>query len=236
MSAPIQRPLAALLAIVTVAALVASCTSDEADTTVAVVGRDEECELADTELDAGQIAFEFSNEADDVNELYVLRENGDVVGEVENVTTGTSRTLSVDLAAGEYEVRCKPGQSGDGFATSFTVTGAGGEAVATPDRELAVEAVDFTYPGLDLEGITAGETIRFEMVNDGTQQHEFEVLDPNGEAVGEVAAMDPGATGGATITFDEPGTYTYQCILVDPATDQEHTKLGMTGTFDVASG
>ena len=33
----------------------------------------------------------------------------------------------------------------------------------------------------------------------------------------------------------EPGTYTYQCILVDPATDQEHTKLGMTGTFEVAA-
>lgn len=235
MSAPILRPLAAAFTVVALAAIVASCSSDDADTTVAVVGRDKECEISENQLEAGSTAFEFTNEADDVNELYVLRENGDVVSEVENVTTGTTRTLTVDLAAGEYEVRCKPGQTGDGFASSFTVTGEGGEAVATPDRELSLEAVDFTYPGLDLGGITAGETIRFEMTNNGTQQHEFEVLDPDGEAVGEVAAMDPGATGGATITFDEPGEYTYQCILVDPATDQQHDSLGMTGTFEVAA-
>lgn len=235
MSAPILRPLAAAFTVVALAAIVASCSSDDADTTVAVVGRDKECEISENQLEAGSTAFEFTNEADDVNELYVLRENGDVVSEVENVTTGTTRTLTVDLAAGEYEVRCKPGQTGDGFASSFTVTGEGGEAVATPDRELSLEAVDFTYPGLDLGGITAGETIRFEMTNTGTQQHEFEVLDPDGEAVGEVAAMDPGATGGATITFDEPGEYTYQCILVDPATDQQHDSLGMTGTFEVAA-
>lgn len=235
MSAPILRPLAAAFTVVALAAIVASCSSDDADATVAVVGRDKECEISENQLEAGPTAFEFTNEADDVNELYVLRENGDVVSEVENVTTGTTRTLTVDLAAGEYEVRCKPGQTGDGFASSFTVTGAGGEAVATPDRELSLEAIDFTYPGLDLGGITAGQTIRFEMTNKGTQQHEFEVLDPDGEAVGEVAAMDPGATGGATITFDEPGEYTYQCILVDPDTDQQHDSLGMTGTFEVAA-
>ncbi len=47
--------------------------------------------------------------------------------------------------------------------------------------------------------------------------------------------MDPGAEGGATITFDEPGEYTYQCILVDPATEEEHSALGMTGTFRVGA-
>ena len=39
----------------------------------------------------------------------------------------------------------------------------------------------------------------------------------------------------ATITFDEPGEYTYQCILIDPATDQQHDSLGMTGTFEDAA-
>ena len=34
---------------------------------------------SENQLEAGSTAFEFTNEADDVNELYVLRENGDVV-------------------------------------------------------------------------------------------------------------------------------------------------------------
>ncbi len=50
--------------------------------------------------------------------------------------------------------------------------------------------------------ITAGETIRFEMTNSGDQAHEFEVLLPDGEALGEVAAIEPGEEGGATMTFD----------------------------------
>ena len=234
MSSSHLRRIAAMLTLVVLATATA-CSSDEADATVAVTGTDDGCELARDELDAGAIAFEFTNEADDVNELYVLRADGDVVSEVENVTTGTTRTLTVDLAAGEYEVRCKPGQTGDGFATPFEVSGDGGEAAPTPEREIAFDAVEFTYPGLELEGITAGQTIRFEMTNEGTQQHEFEVIDPDGAAVGEVAAMDPGAEGGATITFDEPGEYTYQCILVDPATEEEHSALGMTGTFRVGA-
>ncbi len=216
-----------------VVALAAGCSTEAADTTVAVTGRDDACELAETTLPAGNISFEFTNRADDVNELYVLRENDEIAAEVENVTTGTTRTLTADLVAGEYKVRCKPGQTGEGFTTEFQVTGEGGTALRDPDRTISFEAVDFTYPDLDVSDIVDGETIRFEMTNNGDQQHEFEVLGPDGEPLGEVAAMDPGANGGATISFDEPGEYVYQCILIDPATKKAHTELGMEGTFDV---
>jgi len=211
-----------------------ACSVGSADSSAAVTGTDDACNLDVEELAAGKIDFDFTNESDDVSELYVLRENGDVVAEVENVTTGTTRTLTVDLVAGDYQVRCKPGQIGDGIASSFTVTGEGGTAQATAGREIEFDAVDFTYEDLDLSDITAGETIRFEMVNDGEQPHEFEVLDPDGEAIGEVAATEVGATGGATLTFETSGTYTYQCILIDADTNQPHTDLGMIGTFDVA--
>jgi plastocyanin len=228
-----RRLAAALTAALLAVAGLSACSTEKADASVAVTGTDDACEIAEDRLDAGRVAFEFTNEADDISELYVLRDNGDVVSEVENVTTGTRRTLTVDLAAGDYEVRCKPGQTGDGYSSPFEVTGEGGEAQAEPDRQVDVTAVDFAYPGLDIGKVTSGQTLRFEMTNDGTQQHEFEVLGPDGEAVGEVAAMDPGATGGATITLSEPGEYRYQCILVDPATKQPHTELGMTGTFQV---
>ncbi len=226
----------ALAAAVGAITSLSACSFGSADATVAVTGTDDSCVIDDGDLTAGKIDFDFTNEADDVSELYVLRANGDVVSEVENVTTGTSRTLTVDLVAGEYAVNCKPGQTGDGFSSTFIVTGEGGTVQATPDREIGFEAVDFTYVDLDLRDITAGETIRFEMLNSGGQPHEFEVLDPGGEALGEVAAIEAGETGGATISFAAPGEYTYQCILIDPATGKDHTELGMIGTFDVADG
>ena len=190
-------------------------------------------ERTEDDSQAGKIDFEFTNEADDVSELYVLRPDADVVSEVENVTTGTSRTLTVDLAAGDYLVRCVPGQTGEGHSTPFTVTGEGGADVAEADREISFDAVDFTYENLDLSDIVTGETIRFEMENKGDQPHEFEVLDPADEPVGEIAGIAAGFSGGATMTFEAPGVYTYQCILIDPETGKDHTKLGMIGTFEV---
>ncbi len=226
-----NRLLTSVLVALTLSAV--ACSTDSADTVTSVRGTDDGCLIADSELPAGRIEFGFVNEASDVNELYVLRENGDVVNEVENVTTGTQRSLTLDLSAGEYRLVCKPGQVGEGFASTFTVVGAGGEEVADADRTIEFEAVDFTYNDLDLSDVVVGETIRFEMTNRGGQDHEFEVLDPRGEGIGEVGATKPGAVGGATITFTEPGTYTYVCVLIDPATDKEHVELGMTGSFQV---
>ncbi len=220
-------PIAALLTL-------AACSTEAADVTVDVTGTDDACVIESDIVDAGKVGFEFRNESSKVNELYVLKANGDTLGEVENVTTGTSRTLTVDLVAGDYLVRCKPGQSGDGFESPFTVTGDGGAAQAEADREIDFEAVDFDYENLDTSGIASGDTIRFVMTNAGEQAHEFEVLDPDDEPIGEVAGTNPGDTGGATMTFTAPGVYTYQCILVDPDTGTPHTELGMIGTFDVA--
>ena len=225
------RPLLAALAVLGLAA----CSTESADSRAAVTGTDDACVIENDIVDAGKVGFEFLNESSDVNELYVLKANGDTLGEVENVTTGTSRTLTIDLVAGEYLVRCKPGQTGDGFESAFTVTGDGGTEQAGPDREITFDAVDFAYENLDPSGISDGDTIRFAMANTGSQAHEFEVLDPNGEAIGEVAATNPSGSGGAAMKFTAPGVYTYQCILVDPDTDQPHTELGMIGTFEVAS-
>jgi plastocyanin len=225
---------ASLAVAVTALLALTACSTESADSTVEVTGTDDACIIAQDIVDAGKVGFEFVNESSEVNELYVLKANGDTLGEVENVTTGTSRTLTVDLVAGDYLVRCKPGQTGDGFESPFTVTGDGGTAQAEPEREVAFDAIDFGYENLELTGIVDGDTIRFVMDNVGEQAHEFEVLDPDGEPIGEVAATNPGESGGATMTFTAPGVYTYQCILVDPTTNKPHTELGMTGTFDVA--
>ncbi len=231
-----MSPRRAFLAVPTAALLALSaCSTESADSTVGVTGTDEACIMENDNVSAGKVGFEFLNESSDVNELYVLKANGDTLGEVENVTTGTSRTLTVDLVAGDYLVRCKPGQTGDGFESAFAVIGDGGTEQAEPGREMSFDAVDFEYENLALDGISDGDTIRFAMDNVGGQAHEFEVLDPNGEPIGEVAATNPGESGGATMTFTAPGVYTYQCILVDPETAKPHTELGMIGTFEVAA-
>lgn len=225
--------LVAVLVTTSLTLLAGACSSDAAGTTVEVTGTNDGCAPAQDLLDAGTIDFEFTNEADKVSELYVLRSNGDIVAEVENVTTGTSRTLTVDLVAGDYTLRCRPGQTGDGLTSDVTVTGTGGTAAEEPDRTITFEAVDFRYTDLDLNDITAGDTIRFEMTNSGTEEHEFEVLGPDGDPIGEVAAVEPGETAGATITFDTPGDYGFQCILKDTTSGNTHSMLGMKGTFTV---
>lgn len=98
----------------------------------------------------------------------------------------------------------------------------------TADREVAIEASEYKFTGVESLSATTGETIKFTLANKGTEQHEFEVLQPDGEALGEVEATDPGKTGQVMITFEEAGTYAYQCIL------EEHDTKGMTGTFTVS--
>jgi plastocyanin len=217
------------------AALAAGGCAGSGGVEVAVTGTDSACTLEKNDLPAGKLTFRFTNRAEDVNELYVLKPDGDVVAEVENVTTGTNRELNVDLPAGDYQVRCKPGQTGTGFSSDFSVTGTGGAEPKTANRTVSFKATDFSFVDLDVSDILAGDTVRFEMLNEGTQPHEYEVLDPAGDAIGEIAGVERGKRGAATITFGKAGRYTYQCILKDAASGKEHSRLGMKGTFTVGS-
>ena len=103
------------VALITASALMSACSGEAADTTATVIGTDDACTLENDIIEAGKVGFEFTNDGKKVSELYVLNGDGDVMGEVENVTTGTSRTLTVDLVAGDYQVKCKPGMTGDGI-------------------------------------------------------------------------------------------------------------------------
>ena len=134
------------------------------------------------------IGFEFTNEADDVNELYVLKANGDVVARSRTSPPAPAATLTVDLVAGDYLVRCKPGQTGDGFDSTSPSPVRAAPNRRLPDRTITFEAVDFRYPDLDVRRHRRG---RHDPVRDDqrrrSQAHEFEVLDPDGNAIGEVA-------------------------------------------------
>jgi len=83
-----------------------------------------ECTPDNTALTAGVTTFNVDNVGSKGTEIYILRPNGSTVGERENIGPGTKVKLTVELTAGEYVVRCRPGDIGDGIKTSIKVTGA----------------------------------------------------------------------------------------------------------------
>jgi uncharacterized cupredoxin-like copper-binding protein len=207
-----------------------ACGSSSADA-IEVISTDTACIPERTTFDAGELTFAVKNDGDEPTELYVFGEGDKVISGVENVGPGTSRTLTVDLAAGRYELGCKPGQTGNGIRAPITVTGEGGEVGAgtkPADREVELTAVDYSFDLAD-PTIRAGETILFEMKNTGDEEHEFEVFDPDDKVLGEIAEIGAGKEGKATLTFEKAGTYRYVCDVDD------HQSRGMKGTFTVAA-
>jgi uncharacterized cupredoxin-like copper-binding protein len=236
---PSARPLtltfagAALLALPILSACGGSAEAESPGSEIAITATDTACKVAKTELKAGETTFAVSNKGAKVTEVYVYGGHKGaytkIISEVENIGPGTSRDMRADLGGGEYEIACKPGQSGDGIRQKITVDGpeAEEETEGAYDREVEVEAKEYSFEGLDGFTAKAGEKIEFKLENKGTTEHELEIFDPDGEEAGEVSPVKPGATGEAVITLAEPGTYTYKCGIGD------HAGHGRKGTFTV---
>jgi len=227
----INGRLGSVAALVALGCAAVACTSSSTSkAAVVVTSTDTQCAPARTRLDAGELTFRIMNKGKETTELYVFGAGDKVLSEVENVGPGTSRTLTVNLAAGDYQLGCKPGQKGNGIRTPITVVGKGGAVGAgtkPAGRDVEVIAIDYAF-NLSDPGVKAGETIRFEMKNTGAQPHDFQVLGPDNTLVGEIDQTDPGKTGSATFTFDKPGRYRYFCDVSD------HQSRGMKGTLTVA--
>jgi uncharacterized cupredoxin-like copper-binding protein len=194
---------------------------------VRIVTTDDSCSPQHTSYTSGKTHFYVINKGAKVTEVYVYGNGDAIIGEVENIGPGTSRRLTVDLRAGSYEIACKPGMTGRGIRVPITVTGGKAQsAPAVASRTVEVHAVDYLFR-FDDPHVTTGEAIRFELVNDGTQPHEFEVIGPNGSTVGEVEPTEPGTRDDAVIEFAEPGTYRYECHVAD------HHERGMHGELRV---
>lgn len=199
-------------------------------TKVAVTGTNDACTPESTTLAAGKTTFVFANNASETSELYVLRADDSIVGEVENVTPGIKRNLSVSLSAGEYFLVCKPGQKGDGIRTEIQVTGAGGEQALVADRRIGLQASDYAFAFPQGVSIVAGETIRFDMTNTAADiEHEMEIFAPDGSELGEIGPTKPGAVGTVTVKFATAGTYRFVCGI------DGHEAKGMVASVEVAA-
>lgn len=100
-----------------------ACGGDKpAGPPVAVKATDTTCEPATTNFSPGTYRFEVTNAGTKPTELYVYGPNDKIVAEVEGVGPGTKRTLTAKLAAGSYELACKPGETGSGIRAPITVS------------------------------------------------------------------------------------------------------------------
>ncbi len=122
-----MRPLALLPLALLVLAPLAACTSKPdagAAGPVKVTANDTSCQLSSATATTGNVTFEVTNSGAKTTEFYLYAEGDRVVGEVENIGPGLSRRLIVEVPdAGGYTAACKPGMSGNGIRSGFTVTG-----------------------------------------------------------------------------------------------------------------
>ena len=90
-----------------------------------VTSTDDSCEISSASSASGTLNFAVTNAGSETTEFYLLASDGlRIVGEVENIAPGASRTLTVLAQPGDYYTLCKPGMIGDGVGrAAFAVTG-----------------------------------------------------------------------------------------------------------------
>ena len=123
---------------------IAACVPNTAVTggAIGVTSTNDACQVAVNEAASGTVAFDVTNRGSQVTEFYLMAEDGlRIIGEVENIAPGTSRTLTATVQPGSYVTLCKPGMVGAGVGrNTFTVTGER-VAISGPDAEVKQEAV-----------------------------------------------------------------------------------------------
>ncbi|RKT31242.1 iron uptake system component EfeO [Microbacterium sp. AG1240] len=135
---------AAALGVVTV--VLAGCVAKAdvaASDALTVTSTADGCAVSGSSATSGTLAFDVTNSGDEVTEFYLLADDGlRIVGEVENIAPGASRTLTVVAQPGDYFTLCKPGMIGDGVGRAgFSVSG-DTVAIDGPDAEQKQQAVD----------------------------------------------------------------------------------------------
>jgi iron uptake system component EfeO len=103
------------------------------DGAVTVTATEAECTPSATDLDAGVNHFRVTNKGQQSTELYVLRPDGSIVAERENIAPGIVAQVTAELAAGDYTLRCRANDSSDGVTTALKVKG---QAAASGDARL----------------------------------------------------------------------------------------------------
>lgn len=119
-------------------------------------------------------------------------------------------------------------------SASGSGSGVAGDAAfdeADADSVIHVSATEYAFSVKEPKIV--GPNVYFEVSNDGKENHEFEILDADGDTVDEIPEFEPGETKSLAVKL-EPGTYTIQCIL-ETSEGKTHASLGMTMRTTVSS-
>lgn len=206
------RPLALATLALPAALALGGCAADQADGAdaggaITVEATDTACEVSRSEAPAGTVEFTITNSGNKVNEFYVYAEGDRIMGEVENVAPGLTRTFHVDLSEpGSYQTACKPGMVGDGIRAGFTVTGTSA-APKTGDQNLEAAVTDYQRYVASQSDAFLAETTRFvALVKAGkvdearalypTARSYWERIEPVAESFGD---LDPKIDGRAEV-------------------------------------
>ncbi len=119
---PLPLRLSALSLAVASLLPLAACSSEPVKGRVQVTAGDTACTLSTTSVAAGRWSFEVKNTGSKETEFYVYGDGEKVVGEVEHVGPGVTRTADVSLDAGSYTTACKPDGDAQGVRATLTVT------------------------------------------------------------------------------------------------------------------
>ncbi|MDR6198888.1 iron uptake system component EfeO [Microbacterium sp. SORGH_AS428] len=168
---------------------------------LAVTASDSACDLPTATATSGTLAFDVTNTGSQVSEFYLLAEDGlRIVGEVENIAPGASRTLTVVAQPGNYFTLCKPGMVGDGVGRAgFTVTGdaiaASGDDAAQKQQAVSLYAAFVKDQVEQLVPAVAAFTAAYVAGDDATARTSFpqvrssyERIEPVAESLGD---LDP---------------------------------------------
>ena len=193
---------------------------------VDIKATDTACDLSgSTTLQPGRTSFKITNSGSKVTEVYLYGKAGDafttVVSEVEDLAPGITREMTADLAAGTYQLACKPGQTGDGIRTTITVGTAAQAATPTGTttavgREIPLSTDGTKIGGLESASGTVGETIEFELTNGASGARTLEVKRPDGSVAGEVA-IAAGAQGKLRLELTVAGAWK---VIIEGATPE----------------
>jgi len=104
------------------------------------------CNLTAEKAPSGNVVFKVKNSGDEVTEFYLYAEDGlRIVGEIENVGPGLSRDLVVRAEPGSYVTSCRPGMTGKGIRSDFTVTDSGKDTKITGVDQETIDAATTQY-------------------------------------------------------------------------------------------
>ncbi|MDO5737621.1 MAG: iron uptake system protein EfeO, partial [Propionibacteriaceae bacterium] len=124
--------------------------------TITVTSTAEDCDVSASKVGSGNLAFRVSNQGTEVTEFYLYASDGlRIVGEIENIGPGLTRDLVVRATPGDYVTACKPGMTGEGIRSSFSVTDSGD---------------DLGIQGVEEADITLAETQYAAYVRDQAQE------------------------------------------------------------------